>query len=183
MATIEAAKLSYLHKKVLERYLEAPTADDEEILKLMDLNQTRIAATYQSMSQQEHPIYIRERWISEAAARLTDDGYWSWVTKQVNNNVGYRFDGNMIVEVVPPFQGWGDHASEAAMPSPFFTNTEQDPFGFQAAPPPPPMPTMAPQQPTMPRRAPAPAPAPAPTGYVDIDAFGAPVHATTNHSL
>lgn len=144
MATIEAAKLSYLHKKILERYLEGPTADDEEILKLMDLQNNRPAVTYQAMGQQEHPIYARDRWLSEAAAKLTDDGYWAWVTKQINASPGYRYNGDVIVEVAPSF------GAEVAGPSPFFTNQVQDPFEFPAAPPHQPMPTMAPlPMPTM----------------------------------
>lgn len=100
MATLEAAKLNYLHKKILERYLQNPSSEDEDMLKLMDLQVTRVAATYQALGQQEHPIYVRDRWLSEAAARLTDEGYWTWVGKQINNKPMYRFTGDAITEVI-----------------------------------------------------------------------------------
>lgn len=173
MATLEAAKLSYLHKKILERYLEGPTADDEEILKLMDLQNNRPAVTYQAMGQQEHPIYARDRWLSEAAAKLTDDGYWAWVTKQINANPGYRFDGVAVVDVVPAETYPNDWGLSADAPSPLqmLLNT----------PPPPPVPTFptmpAPRQPRTPRAA-------IPAGYSGEDNFGEePLDAPVPYSL
>lgn len=151
MATIESAKLSYLHKKILERYLESPTSDDEEILKLMDLQNTRLQGTYQLLGQQEHPIHSRDRWLSEAAAKLTDDGYWSWVTKQTSANPRYRFSGEAIIEMVsaqaiptPWASDWDMNAD-----APFATTNEAmpAPLTFNNAPPPPPAPT-APRRPT-----------------------------------
>jgi hypothetical protein len=141
MATIESAKLNYLHKKILERYLESPTSDDEEILKLMDLQNTRLQGTYQLLGQQEHPIHSRDRWLSEAAAKLTDDGYWSWVTKQTSANPRYRFSGEAIIEMV----------SAQAIPAPWASDWDMNadaPFATtNEAMPAPPAPT-APRRPT-----------------------------------
>lgn len=145
MATIETAKLNHLHKKIIERYLESPTSNDEETLALLDYSISQIAVHYHALGFQEHPVFVRDRWVSEVAARRTDESYWGWTAIQVSSKANYRFTGGRIFEVGPtdeftnesmPAAGGGtfSHQGIAAGVSP------TSPFLNHPAPPPPPRP-------------------------------------------
>lgn len=95
-------KIKFLHRKIVTRYLEAPTSDDESMIKLMDLNITNPQTTYQGMGFMEHPVHIRHSWVSQAAANLTDLGYWPWVHGKIREDKTYRMTVDSIVEQSDP---------------------------------------------------------------------------------
>lgn len=115
----EAAKLKFLHKKIIDRYLEGPNSADEEILKLMDLGVTNPQSVYLGVGHNEHPIYIRDQWVSQVAAKTTDEGYWAWVSGKINADKTYRITASGIHERAETEAIWSlDQDLPYAMPGP-----------------------------------------------------------------
>lgn len=96
MSALDSAKIRFLHQKILERFEESPTSSDEELLQLFDFNLPNVISTYQSLGRSEHPIFTRDRWLSEAAAKMTDDGYATWLNKSIGNQKVYHYSGDTI---------------------------------------------------------------------------------------
>lgn len=96
MSALDSAKIRFLHQKILERFEDSPTSADEELLQLFDFNLPNVISTYQSLGRSEHPIFTRDRWLSEAAAKMTDEGYASWLNKSIGNQKVYHYSGDTI---------------------------------------------------------------------------------------
>lgn len=113
----EAVKLKFLHKKIVDRYLENPTSDDEDIIKVMDLGNTNQQTAYTELGYSTHPIYLREHWVSEVAANVTNNGYWMWVGEKVRGDKTYVMGPSGIHERTPQGNEW--LLPPAPAPAPF----------------------------------------------------------------
>lgn len=102
MAGIEAAKMTFLHKKVVDRYVASPSSDDEDMIMVFDTQGDRPEGTYSAMGYQQHPVFERDNWVSEVAAKMTDIGYWAWVGEKITKTTTYRYDGVRFRESIRP---------------------------------------------------------------------------------
>lgn len=93
MPTIEQAKINYLHKKVVDRYMAFPSSDDEDMIMIFDTQGAKPEMVYAAMGYSEHPVFQRDNWVSEVAGKLTDMGYWAWAGQKISQTTKYRYDG------------------------------------------------------------------------------------------
>ena len=99
MSLLNDLKVDLIRRETVQRYKESPGSVDESLLILLDLKTTSsLQEIYQRLSEDEHPIFSRDSWISDAAARMTVDGYWEWVVKRVEAG-GYMVNGSYFGRV------------------------------------------------------------------------------------
>lgn len=131
MSALNDSKVELIRRETVQRYKESPSSVEESLLTILDLKtSTSLQEIYQRIGEEEHPVFSRDSWISDAAARMTVDGYWTWVGKRLEEG-DYSVTGSSIWktrEGLQPEPGYVPTMPPPAMPVPPQMPTPAMPF-------------------------------------------------------
>ncbi len=123
-AALHEAKLKKIQELVVERFIESASAEDAELILLMDLNVTNLVNVYGNLGNpghKEHPVFSRNQWVGIVSSNLTDLGYWPWVQNEVAKAAIYKFANDSIVDkdISFPIPTMATRAMPSAPPRPY----------------------------------------------------------------